>query len=127
MEQTTYKSTINTALNKHKNVIDKCIYIYGGQTETTPEKRLNQHQQNKKDKNYGKFKNMTSIQLFTFKKTITVNEIKLAEQYLINELHKRYGSKCINDINNDGNMANRGATGVNHNENDIHTLYITYK
>lgn len=57
-----------------------------------------------------------------------VEQIKLAEQYLINQLDEYFGiNKCLNDYNNNHLIAQRGGAGIQYNLNDVMKIYIMYK
>ena len=76
----------------YKNIIDKKIAnlenvnnIYGGQTEKTLEQRQQQHE--KKDND---FCNMVIEEIFSSSKESQVNQINLAETYLIKLLSTKF-------------------------------------
>lgn len=106
-----YKNLINKKIAKFPSVVN----IYGGQTEQTLEQRQKQHEE--KD---NKFRNMIIEEIFSSSKETQVNQINLAETYLIEVLHTTYGKKCLNKV-----MI--GGGGQNHNEGDNHKIYIMYK
>ena len=128
----------------HKNHIDNFLsnfhetieFIYGGITENTLEERKTQHIRDKQP-------TICNSSWIISKKAITTINIKDVnkvesyrvliaeiEQYLIDELNKKYGNKCKNDRNRDGTMAQRGGSGVqlkNLQLNDAVKFYIFYK
>ncbi|ARF12592.1 hypothetical protein Klosneuvirus_8_16 [Klosneuvirus KNV1] len=114
--------------NEIRKVIDSTIQelqaknvtkVYGGQTEDL-EVREKQH----KKESY-KFRGMRVIDVGITKNPNVANR---CETYLINQLDKFFGkSKCINDYNDDGKIRQSGGVGSNHQEGDIHHLYIMYK
>lgn len=87
--------------------------IYAGQTEKTLKERQKQHE--KKDK----FRNMRIEEIFSSSKETQVNQINLAETYLIQVLNRIYGNKCLNKVMVGG--------GQHHNAGDNHKIYIMYK
>ena len=58
-------------------------------------------------------------EIFSSSKEIQVNQINLAETYLIELLHTTYGKKCLNKVL-------VGGGGQHHNEGDNHKIYIMY-
>lgn len=80
-----YKSLIDKKVSTFINVNN----IYGGQTEETLEKIQKQHEVY--DKN---FCNMNIVKIFCSSTENQVNQINLAETYLINLLHNKFGNKC---------------------------------
>lgn len=111
-------------------------YIYGGVTENTFEERKIQHIKDKQP-------TICNSSWIISEKAITTINIKYidkledyrnliaeVEQYLINELNKKYGNKCKNDRNRDGTISQRGGAGVQLNNlqlNDAVKFYIFYK
>lgn len=56
-----------------------------------------------------KFKKMKIKKIIKTDKESQLEQIKLAEQYLINKLDKHFGiNNYLNDYNNDGTIAQRG-------------------
>ncbi len=115
-------SNIETLKPLYKNHIDKKIStitnvnnVYGGQTEKTLEQRQKQHEEKDKE-----FCNMTITKIFSSSKETEVNQINLAETYLIQSLHSKFGKKCLNKNMN-------GGGGQHHNKGDDHKIYIMYK
>lgn len=106
-----FKNRIDEKIAKLPNVNN----IYGGQTEQTLEQRQHQHET---DNNI--FHNMTIEKIFSSSKESQVNQINLAETYLIKQLHNKYGIKCLN-------IAMIGGGGQHHNTGDNHKIYIMYK
>ena len=130
---TLYKKHIDNFLfNFHENI----EFIYGGITENTFEKRKIQHIKDKQPTMCNSSwiisnKAITTINIKDINKLDYYrNLIAEVEQYLINELNKKYGNKCKNDRNHDGTIAQRGGAGVQLNNlqlNDAVKFYIFYK
>jgi hypothetical protein len=134
MNASLYKTNINKYLNSAtfpSNI--KCIY--GGITENTFEARKLKHVQDNKPPTCDKSwiisdKSITTITIKDMSKLEQYKKlIEVVEQYLIDELDKKFGNKCKNDRNNDGTIAQRGGAGVtieNLQEGDKVKLYIFY-
>jgi hypothetical protein len=116
-------SRIETLNPFYKNFINKKIdelplninYIYGGQTEKKLEERQKQHE---KENNI--FCKMNIEKIFCSSTETQVKQINLAETYLIQTLHKKFGEKCLN-------RTDFGGGGQHHNEGDEHKIYVMYK
>jgi len=126
------KRHINIFLSKFNEDINN---IYGGTTENTLEKRKYQHINNMKPyicNSSWKIsqKPITTINIKNINNIKTYKDnIALVEQYLIDELDKKYGEKCINSRNNDGSISQRGGAGVQLEKihlNDAYKFYIFY-
>jgi hypothetical protein len=130
---TLYKKHIDNFLsNFHENI----EFIYGGITENTFEERKTQHIKDKQPTMCNSSwiisnKSITTINIKDINKLDNYkNLIAEVEQYLINELNKKYGNKCKNDRNRDGTISQRGGAGVQLNNlqlNDAVKFYIFYK
>jgi hypothetical protein len=105
-----YKNLIINKISKLSSVNN----IYGGQTEQTLEERQRQHETTD-----NRFHNMTIEKIFSSSEETQVNQINLAETFLIQLLHNKFGRKCLNRI-----MV--GGGGQHHNEGDNHKIYIMY-
>jgi hypothetical protein len=108
-------------------------YIYGGITENSFEERRQEHIRHRQP--LCDFTWIISERAIT---TINIknenidyyDKIKDTEQYLIDKLNEKFGNKCKNDRNNDGNIAQRGGAGVQNQNlelNDAIKFYIFYK
>ena len=127
----------------HKNHIDNFLsnfhenieFIYGGITENTLEERRTQHIRDKQPTICNSWiiskKAITTINIKDVNKLETYRVlISEIEQYLIDELNKKYGNKCQNGRNRDGQISQRGGSGVqlkNLQLNDAVKFYIFYK
>jgi len=130
---TLHKKHIDNFLSNFNNNIE---FIYGGITENSLEGRRTRHIKDRQP-------SMCNSSWVISKKAITTINIKKndkledykdliteIEQYLINELNKKYGNKCKNDRNRDGIISQRGGAGVQLNNlqlNDAIKFYIFYK
>lgn len=106
-----YKYRIDT---KIKNLIN-INYVYGGQTERSLADRQREHEYD--DPN---FHNMSIEPIFSSSKESQLNQINLAEVYLIEQLYNNFGDKCLN-------IAQYGGWSQYHNEGNKHTIYLMYK
>jgi hypothetical protein len=127
----------------HKNHIDNFLsnfhenieFIYGGITENTLEERRTQHIIDKQPTICNSWviskKAITTINIKDINKLDNYKTlITEVEQYLINELNTKYGNKCQNGRNRDGQISQRGGSGVqlkNLQVNDAVKFYIFYK
>jgi hypothetical protein len=107
-----YKNKIDFELNKLHN-INK---IYGGQTKKLLSVRKKEHI----IENPNNFKGMKIKLLYKNTNENDEKYINDAETYLIKKLKSTYGEKCINKIFT-------GGSGHQHNNKDIHKIYIMYK
>jgi len=99
---------------------NKISCIYGGQTYRDVEVRKKEHIAED-----NKFRKMNIYEIPDCQ-TKNPNQSQYAENYLINKLDEKFSTKCINDRNDDGTIAQRGGAGEN-NSNVIHNFYIMYK
>jgi hypothetical protein len=127
---TLYKKHIDNFLsNFHENI----EFIYGGVTENTFEERKTQHISDNIFNSSWIISNkaITTINIKDINKLDHYrNLIAEVEQYLINELNKKYGNKCKNDRKRDGTISQLGGAGVQNKNlqlNDAYKLYIYYK
>lgn len=111
------KTAIDTFLNEFK--LKTINFIYGGQTSRPIEEREKEHLKDKK------FFKMSIVEI-TNCTTKSPKQAKLIETYLINKLNELYSTKCINDKNNDGALAQRGGAGESFSQIK-HKFYIMYK
>lgn len=111
-------------------------YIYGGITENSFEERKSQHiKDNQPSECHSSWmiskKAITTINIKHKNKVEEYkNLISYVEQYLIDELDKKYGNKCKNDRNKNKTIAQRGGAGVqtqNLQLGDAVKFYIFYK
>jgi hypothetical protein len=135
--------SINTYVNR--NSIDNYLnnlnpelimYIYGGITNDTSRNRWVQHVEDKEPKEFDsdwvnpeldnpitRIKRRENESFENFR--IRVVEV---ENYLIVELVKRYGLRCVNDKNKDGSPSQRGGSGMHDIPvGDYYNIYIFYK
>lgn len=108
------KDKINNKISNYPNI----TIIYGGATDQTLNQRKNQHIESD-----NRFNGMKMKLIHTTKSFKLVKEI---EEYLIEELAKKYKNKCINDHNNNGKIAQRGGAGIREGSK-LYRFYIMYK
>jgi hypothetical protein len=117
-------------MNQRKNEIDNFIndfnenhlnvnMIYGGATDKNIFHRKNEHINENNNFDNMHIKKVTSD-------ISSYNNIKELEQYLINKLDEKFGDKCINDRNNNGEIAQRGGNGLNP-DSEHYRLYVMWK
>lgn len=94
--------------------------IYGGQTSRDVEIRKKEHIADN-----AKFRNMHMHEIQNCH-TTSSTQSQYVENYLINKLDQKFYTKCINDRNKDGTIAQRGGAGEN-NSKVNHKFYIMYK
>lgn len=114
--------------------IDSIEYIYGGVTEDTLKIRKSAHVKNKQPPtcdNTWKIETVTSILITNeYTKSEFKKLIKEVENYIINSLDAKFGSKCQNDRNKNNAIAQRGGAGIsvkNIGIGDNYKIYICYK
>lgn len=116
-----YKNKIDDIIQKLLNL--NIVNVYGGYTEQHLNTRKSQHIRNNEN-----FKNMKIKKIFQTDKESQIDQIQLAEQYLINELDRNFGMNiCLNDYNRNGQIAQRGGAGMQYNQGDVMKIYIMYK
>ncbi len=100
-------------------LVTNCKFVYGGQTSQSTVERKKEHHKELK------YKGMKIKKICTTTNAEVCREI---ETYLINKLHKIHGfPKCMNDRNNDGNLANRGGAGIIDKPNATYRIYVMTK
>lgn len=114
-----YETQIVEKLNEN-NV--KSMY-YGGQTTKTMNDRLKEHKNDSSEYNGSK------IRLILGK--VEKKYVKDLENFLVNELYKKYGKnkdiKCMNAKNKDGTPSQHGGAGMVPEYNGTYKLYLAYK
>lgn len=108
------KDTIDNKISELPNI----TMIYGGATDKTLNDRKKEHINTD-----NRFNGMKSRLIYSTKSFKLVKEI---EEYLIEELAKKYKNKCINDRNNNGQIAQRGGAGIREGSK-LYRFYIMYK
>jgi len=127
-------------LNYHANKINSFLlqnnyggyYVYGGISENIDDRHV-QHINTRNPKecnNNWKIEEISHIKI-TNKYTIDefINTISQLEQYLIDSLDKKYGNYCINDRKMNGNISQKGGSGLNNHNlqiGDKVSLYVFY-
>jgi hypothetical protein len=119
------KTQIKTQIEKLNTT--KYKYIYGGITEKYLKTRLSQHKEKKEPPQCNeKFKIKKICEI----RNINDENIKLVsnlENYLINELDKKFQKKCINTRTKTGTSKQTGGLGNKLNKNDTCRFYIMYE
>jgi len=115
---------------QENNFVGYCVYR--GISEDI-ENRYNQHVNSRKPKECNNNWGITEIShiKITNKYTIDeyINTISQLEQYLIDSLDKKYGDCCVNDRKMNGNIAQKGGSGLNNRNLQIGnkvSLYVFY-
>lgn len=103
------------------------IYVYGGITDQPLETRRRQHILDNQP--YGTDNSVLIERLLRLeiKGQQTVDQIKLAENFLINYLDERYPTILRNDRNLDGRVAQRGGAGIDPTIGKEYFVYVMYK
>lgn len=107
-------------------------YVYGGISENI-DNRYNQHINTRKPKECNDNWVIIEISYIKITNKYTINEfiniISQLEQYLIDSLDKKYGNYCINDRKMNGNISQKGGSGLNNRNlqiGDKVSLYVFY-
>ena len=108
------KNKILERINKYTNNRN-ITHVYGGATELTLDERLEQHINDDE-----RFNNLMIKRLH---ETPSYEVICEAETILINYLDQKFGTKLLNDRNNDRQIAQRGGAGL-HRDKDKYRLYL---
>jgi hypothetical protein len=139
--------SVNTSYNGYRLLIDKCfsnfkleqnkiLKIYGGITKDELNERFTEHVKDNKPEGFNNtweiYLNKPLVIIQINKSKFTLEEYKdlisRIEQYLIDQLNKFFGVKCVNDRNEDGTIAQRGGSGIHDLKyGDEYKLYIFYK
>ena len=106
--------------------------VYGGISEDI-ENRYNQHINRREPKECNNNWGITEISHINITNKYTIEEfintISELEQYLIDSLDKKYGDYCVNDRKINGNIAQKGGSGLNNSNlqiGDKVSLYVFY-
>jgi len=107
-------------------------YVYGGISEDM-QNRYNQHINRREPKECNKNWRIEEISHIKITNKYTINEfintISQLEQYLIDSLDRNYGDYCVNDRKMNGNISQKGGSGLNNHNlqiGDKVSLYVFY-
>ncbi len=109
-------------------VVPRIICIYGGITEQPIEDRKREHINQRLPPGFTndtRIINVLNITVSEHNRPRQLEQIRLAEDYLIQQLNETYGNVCVNDRNIDGTMAQRGGVGIDaNNVGEVYHVYI---